>query len=53
MTVRQSQNWFAEFLSGNFNVGNALRSGRSVEAHKYAIKALVDATREIRLRLNL
>ncbi|GFV26050.1 histone-lysine N-methyltransferase SETMAR [Trichonephila clavipes] len=58
LTVRQCQNWFAKFRSGNFDVEDAPRSGRPVEADKDAIKALVDAnrritTREIGLRLNL
>lgn len=58
LTVRQCQNWFAKFRSGNFDVEDAPRSGRPVEADKDAIKALVDAnrritTREIELRLNL
>ncbi|GFX12224.1 histone-lysine N-methyltransferase SETMAR [Trichonephila clavipes] len=58
LTVRQCQNWFAKFRSGNFDVEDAPRSGRLVEADKDAIKALVDAnrritTREIGLRLNL
>ncbi|GFV34707.1 histone-lysine N-methyltransferase SETMAR [Trichonephila clavipes] len=52
------QNWFAKFRSGNFDVEDAPRSGRPVEADEDAIKALVDAnrritTREIGLRLNL
>ncbi|GFT57266.1 histone-lysine N-methyltransferase SETMAR [Trichonephila clavipes] len=58
LTVRQCQNWFAKFRSGNFDVEDAPRSGRPIEADKDAIKALVDAnrritTREIGLRLNL
>ncbi|GFU80571.1 histone-lysine N-methyltransferase SETMAR [Trichonephila clavipes] len=58
LTVRQCQNWFAEFRSGNFDAEGAPRSGRPVEADKDAIKDLVDAnrrttTREIGLRLNL
>ncbi|GFS79440.1 histone-lysine N-methyltransferase SETMAR [Trichonephila clavipes] len=58
LTVRQGQNWFAKFRSGNFDVEDAPRSGRPVEADKDAIKALVDAnwritTREIGLKLNL
>ncbi|GFV95456.1 histone-lysine N-methyltransferase SETMAR [Trichonephila clavipes] len=59
LTVRQCQNWFAKFRSGNFDVEDAPRSGRPVEADKDAIKALVDANRriittsEIGLRLNL
>ncbi|GFT15881.1 histone-lysine N-methyltransferase SETMAR [Trichonephila clavipes] len=57
LTVRQCQNWFAKFRSGNFDVEDAPRSGWPVEADKDAIKAFVDAnrriTREIGLRLNL
>ncbi|GFU40109.1 histone-lysine N-methyltransferase SETMAR [Trichonephila clavipes] len=58
LTVCQCQNWFVIFRSGNFDVEDAPRSGRPVEADKDAIKALVDAnqritTREIGLRLNL
>ncbi|GFX50619.1 histone-lysine N-methyltransferase SETMAR [Trichonephila clavipes] len=58
LTIRQCQNWFAKFRSGNFDVEDAPRSGRPFEADKDAIKALVDAnrritTREIGLRLNL
>ncbi|GFX67324.1 histone-lysine N-methyltransferase SETMAR [Trichonephila clavipes] len=58
LTVRQCQNWFAKFRSGNFDVEDAPCSGKPVEADKDAKKALVDAnrritTREIRLRLNL
>ncbi|GFU01416.1 mariner Mos1 transposase [Trichonephila clavipes] len=58
LTVRQCQNSFAKFRSGNFDVEDAPRSGRPVEADKDAIKALFDAnrritTREIGLRLNL
>ncbi|GFU81136.1 histone-lysine N-methyltransferase SETMAR [Trichonephila clavipes] len=58
LTVRQCKNWFAKFRSGNFDVEDAPRSGRPVEADIDAIKALVDAnrritTREIGLRLNL
>ncbi|GFV49897.1 histone-lysine N-methyltransferase SETMAR [Trichonephila clavipes] len=57
LTVRQCQNWFAKFRSGNFDIEDAPRSGRPVEADKDAIKALVHANRrittEIGLRLNL
>ncbi|GFV91988.1 histone-lysine N-methyltransferase SETMAR [Trichonephila clavipes] len=58
LTVRQSQNWFAKFRTGNFDVEDAPRSRRPVEADKDAIKALVDANRRITthdivLRLNL
>ena len=58
LTVRQCQNWFAKFRSGNFDVEDTPRSGRPVEADEDTIKALVDAnrritTREIAERLNL
>ncbi|GFU14557.1 histone-lysine N-methyltransferase SETMAR, partial [Trichonephila clavipes] len=43
LTVRQFQNWFAKFQSGIFEVEDAPRSGRSVEADIDATKALVDA----------
>ncbi|GFV73641.1 histone-lysine N-methyltransferase SETMAR [Trichonephila clavipes] len=47
LTVRQCQNWFVKFRYGNFDVEDAPRSGRAVEADKDAIKALVDANRRI------
>ena len=55
---RQCQNWFAKFRSGNFNLEDALRPGRPLEAVVDKIKSLVDAnrritTREIAERLNL
>ncbi|GFX80486.1 mariner Mos1 transposase [Trichonephila clavipes] len=58
LTLRQCQNWFAKFRSGNFDVEDAPHSGRPVEADKDAIKAIFDAnrritTRKIELRLNL
>ncbi|GFW55586.1 HTH_48 domain-containing protein [Trichonephila clavipes] len=53
LTVRQCQNWFAKFRSGNFDVEFAPRSGRPVEADKDAIKALVDANRQITTQRNL
>ncbi|GFV01056.1 histone-lysine N-methyltransferase SETMAR [Trichonephila clavipes] len=34
LTVRQCQNWSAKFRSGNFDVEDAPRSGRPVEADK-------------------
>ncbi|GFX96938.1 histone-lysine N-methyltransferase SETMAR [Trichonephila clavipes] len=34
LTVRQCQNWFAKFRSGNFDVEDAPRSGRPVEVDK-------------------
>ncbi|GFX83066.1 histone-lysine N-methyltransferase SETMAR [Trichonephila clavipes] len=58
LTVRQCQNWFAKFRSANFDVEDAPRLKRPVEADKDVIKALVEANRritrrEIGLRLNL
>ncbi|GFW45188.1 histone-lysine N-methyltransferase SETMAR [Trichonephila clavipes] len=53
MTVRQCQNWFAKFRFNNFDVEDAPCSGRSVEADKDAIKALVDANRRIRTQRSL
>ncbi|GFV01760.1 histone-lysine N-methyltransferase SETMAR [Trichonephila clavipes] len=50
LTVRQCQNWFVKFRTGNFDVEDAPRSGRPVEADKDAIKALVDANRRITSR---
>ncbi|XP_046819198.1 histone-lysine N-methyltransferase SETMAR-like [Vespa crabro] len=47
LTVRQCQNWFAKFRSGNFDVKDASCSGRPVKADKDTIKALVDANRRI------
>ncbi|XP_049818722.1 histone-lysine N-methyltransferase SETMAR-like [Aethina tumida] len=58
LTVRLFQNWFSKFRSSNFDVEDAPRSGRPVEANKGTTKTLVDANRritahEIGLRLNL
>jgi len=58
LTQRQCQNWFTKFRSGNFDVEDAPRSGRPVEADEDQIKALIDAnrritTRDIAERLNL
>ena len=44
---RQWQNWFAKFRSGNFDVEDAPRSGRPVEADEDTIKTLIDANRRI------
>ena len=44
------QNWFAKFRSGNFDVEDASRSGRPVEADEDTIKALIDANRRITTR---
>uniref|UniRef100_V9IC99 Histone-lysine N-methyltransferase SETMAR n=1 Tax=Apis cerana TaxID=7461 RepID=V9IC99_APICE len=58
LTVRQCQNWFSKFRSDNFDIKDAPRSGRPVEADEDKIKALIEAnrritTREIATRLNL
>ncbi|GFV74198.1 histone-lysine N-methyltransferase SETMAR [Trichonephila clavipes] len=53
LTVRQCQNWFAKFRSGNFDIEDAPRSGRPVEADKDAIKALVDANWRLTTQRNL
>ncbi|GFT64402.1 HTH_48 domain-containing protein [Trichonephila clavipes] len=53
LTVRQCQNWFTKFRSGNFDVEDAPRSGRPLETDKDAIKALVDANRRITTQRNL
>ncbi|GFV07872.1 histone-lysine N-methyltransferase SETMAR [Trichonephila clavipes] len=37
VTVRQCQNWFAKFRSGNFDVEDAPRLGKPVEADKDAL----------------
>ncbi|GFV31715.1 histone-lysine N-methyltransferase SETMAR [Trichonephila clavipes] len=50
LTVPQCQNWFAKFRSGNFDVEDAPRSERPIEADKDAIKALVDANQRITTR---
>ncbi|GFY01709.1 histone-lysine N-methyltransferase SETMAR [Trichonephila clavipes] len=56
LSVRQFQNWFAKFRSGNFDVEDAPRSGRPVEVDKGINNSLANrriTTREIGLRLNL
>ncbi|GFX08716.1 histone-lysine N-methyltransferase SETMAR [Trichonephila clavipes] len=53
LTVRKCQNWFVKFRSGNFDVEDAPRSGRPVEADKDGIKALVDANQQITTQRNL
>ena len=47
LTERQCQNWFAKFRSGNFNLEDAPRPGRPLEADVDKIKSLVDANRRI------
>ncbi|GFX16005.1 histone-lysine N-methyltransferase SETMAR [Trichonephila clavipes] len=53
LTVRQCQNRYAKFRSGNFDVEDAQRSGRPAEADKDAIKALLDANRRITCEIGL
>ena len=47
LTKRQCQNWFAKLRSGNFNLEDAPRSGRRLEADVDKIKSLVEANRRI------
>ncbi|KZC04196.1 Histone-lysine N-methyltransferase SETMAR, partial [Dufourea novaeangliae] len=49
-TERQCQNWFSKFHSGNFDVKDAPRYGRSVQADKDEIKTLVETNRCITIR---
>ena len=51
-TERQCQNWFAKFRSGNFNLENAPRSEKPLEADVDKIKSLFDANRRITTREN-
>ena len=55
---RQCQRWFAKFRASDFDVNDAPRSGRPVEADDDQIKALIEAnphstTRDIAETLNL
>lgn len=58
LTVRQCHNWFTKLRSANFDIENALRSGRPIEADTDPKHALIDgkgwiSTSEISERLNL
>lgn len=58
MTIRQCQKWYKKFRSGNFDVQDAPRPGRPVEADEEKIMALVEGnrhitTRDVAARLNL
>ncbi|EZA47571.1 Histone-lysine N-methyltransferase SETMAR, partial [Ooceraea biroi] len=58
LKLRQCQNWFTKFRSGDFNVKDAPRSGRPIEIDDDKIKALIDSnrrltTREIAENLNI
>ena len=46
----QYQNWFSKFRSGYFDLEDAPRSGRSINADDDKIKALVDADHHITTR---
>lgn len=55
---RQCQRWFTKFRTGNFNLNDALRSGRPTEVDDDKIKALIESnprytTREIAETLNI
>ncbi|EZA61532.1 Histone-lysine N-methyltransferase SETMAR [Ooceraea biroi] len=58
LKLRQCQNSFTKFRSGDFNVKDAPRSGRPIEIDDDKIKALIDSnrrltTREIAENLNI
>ncbi|EZA47187.1 Histone-lysine N-methyltransferase SETMAR [Ooceraea biroi] len=58
LKLRQCQNWFTKFRSGDFNVKDAPRSGRPIEIDDDKRKALIDSnrrltTREIAENLNI
>ena len=57
-TESQRQNWFACFLSGDFDLRDAPRSGRPTEVDEDKIKAMIEnnrrsTTREIAEKLNI
>ena len=57
-TVRQCQNWFARFRSGDFDLKDAPRSGRPTEVDDDNIKAMIESnqrstTRVIAEKLNI
>ena len=47
MTERQCQSCFAKFRFDNFDVEDAPRSGRPIEAKEGKIKGLIDENRRI------
>ena len=58
LTERQCPNWFARFLSGDFHLKDAPRSGRSTEVDDEKIKAMIEnnrrsTTRELAEKLNI
>ena len=58
LTERQCLNWFARFRSGDFDLKDALRSGRPTEVDDDKIKAMIEnnrrsTTREISEKLNI
>ena len=58
LTERQYQNWFACFRSGDFDLKDAPRSGRSTEVDGDKIKAMIESnrrstTQEIAEKLNI
>ncbi|EZA54179.1 Histone-lysine N-methyltransferase SETMAR, partial [Ooceraea biroi] len=50
LKLRQCQNWFTKFRSGDFNVKDAPRSGRPIEIDDDKIKALIDSNRRLTTR---
>ena len=58
LTEHQCQNWFARFRSGDFDLKDALRSGRPTEVNDDKIKAMIvnnrrSTTREIAEKLSI
>ena len=45
LTERQCRNWFARFRSGDFDLKDAPRSGRSTEVDDDKIKAMIENNR--------
>lgn len=50
LKLRQCQNWFSKFRSGDFNLKDAPRSGRPIEVDGDKIKALVESNRRLTTR---
>ncbi|EZA49265.1 Histone-lysine N-methyltransferase SETMAR [Ooceraea biroi] len=50
LKLRQCQNWFTKFRSGDFNVKDTPRSGRPIEIDDDKRKALIDSNRRLTTR---
>ena len=58
LTERHSQNWFARFHSGDFDLKNTPRSGRPTGVYDVKTKAMIEnnrrsTVREIAVKLNI